>query len=131
MRAALLALASLSLACSSETSTTGRSQEELCSSAPIQNGDGTATMVGCSYEMHVYNITHHGEALTGAVARAADGTRVNVTHACGRYLLGKDPSGASVIIETTEGDVQSHGTVHSGQTTSPLTHLTVPITVER
>jgi hypothetical protein len=107
----------------------GKTTDQLCSAAPIDNGDGTATMVGCSYEMHVYNITHHGAA-TPAIARGADGTALSVSHSCGRYLLGKDPTGVGVIIDRTTGDVQSHGSVHAGQATASLTTLRLPIAVE-
>jgi hypothetical protein len=131
---ALLACSVFSLAACgstpSEPPTTTATTEQFCSAAPIQNGDGTATMKGCSYEQHTYNITRNGTALGAGVVRDAQGAQVaTATNACGRYLFGRDASGVSIIIDRETGDVQSHGQAHPGSETSTLTTIALPLAV--
>ncbi|MGZ3420583.1 MAG: hypothetical protein ACXWUG_28910 [Polyangiales bacterium] len=134
MHRASILLASILLAgCGSSASPSASndvssSTADLCSAAPIDNGDGTATMVGCSYEQHTYNITHHGQQLASPILVQG---KANITHTCGRWLYGKDPSGVSIIVDRDTGEVQSHGMMHGGMPVSGVTQLTAPVTVQR
>ena len=52
-----------------------------------------------------------------------------VTHHCNEWYVGTDPAGVAVLVDDRTGEVQSHGTVHSGQVTSAVPALTRPLAI--
>jgi len=106
--------------------------ETLCSDAPIATQGSFVTEFACSYEQQTYNIGINGTLVSqsGKVLRDATGALVGtVEYKCGSYLLGKDPNGVAVIINSTNGYVRSHGTVHAGFPVSSLpSTLRTPLT---
>jgi hypothetical protein len=102
-----------------------------CSEQPELAVDGIAVAVGCPFEQQAYNIRTHGAPIgTKPVTMMDANGRIDgkLTHECGAWLLGMDPSGADVIIHRSSGEVRSHGTFHAGQPLSSLpSSLAVPL----
>jgi hypothetical protein len=93
----------------------------LCSAEPQANAEGTVTMVGCPFIQQTANIGKNGHAFAPADYSDAGGAPIGrFTTSCERWLLGADPNGTTIIVDTHTGDVISHGTVHSGQPLSTL-----------
>jgi hypothetical protein len=132
---ALLVMALMACGVDSATPvpTTQTSTAPLCGSEPQDNGDGTTTAIGCPFEQQWENITHHGVRLATVehlkAAGASEG--VSVTNSCSTWMLGTDINNVTVFVNTTTGEVRSHGQVHPGMETSVLpTTLPLPITAQ-
>ena len=103
---------------------TPQSLAQLCSAEPHENIDGSYTQTGCSFIQQQENIRHNGTATGASIADASGAAVGTVQYACERWMLGADPSGTSIILNTQTGDVISHGLVHPGE---PVSALVSPI----
>jgi hypothetical protein len=101
-----------------------QSLAELCSAEAHLNIDGSYTATGCPFIQQEENIRHNGVA-SGETAADASGAPIGtIQYSCERWMLGADPSGTSIILNTQTGEAISHGLVHPGE---PISVLSSPI----
>jgi hypothetical protein len=92
-----------------------------CSDQPDPTDSALVTQAECSFVQQTDNILHHGDALAVRALTDQSGLAAGtITNQCGEWLMAKDPSGLTVVISTTTGEVRSHGLVHPGQPISSL-----------
>jgi hypothetical protein len=109
------------------------SQALTCGTEPIDNGNGISTAISCAFEQQWQNITTHGTKLGQTVELTAAGAPLGVkaTDECGAWVLGADAQGVTVFVNTSTGEVRSHGQVHPGFATSSLPSVVALPIVER
>jgi hypothetical protein len=102
---------------------------EICSGAPTPNLDGSYTAADCRFVQQTDNMVKFGASLAAGLVRDNNGVAVGTfTHSCDRWMLGKDASGLSIVLDTQSGDVVSHGSLHGGFPTSAVpTPVALPI----
>jgi hypothetical protein len=104
-----------------DTTPTGQSIAELCAGAAIDNGNGTATAMGCPFEQQLYNIQQYGNQTPDEALHDASGRFVATASArCGTWRVGTDVNGVTITTDISSGEVRAHGMVHAGY---PLTTL--------
>lgn len=98
------------------------SHEALCAGAAPEYAGGFVRASGCAFEQHAENIAEYGEALAdGSSMIDASGVVVaSALYRCDGWILGEDADGVPIVIDTTTGEVESHGLVHKGTPTSDL-----------
>jgi hypothetical protein len=138
MRAWILFPAFALLACSSgqESSSPAllSSQQELCAGAAPRYEGGYATSAACPFSQHADNVVKFGQALPGPSALFdPSGAQVaTLTHSCNEWSVGADAQGVAIVVNTSTGEVRSHGQVHAGQATSTLPlRLELPLRIQR
>lgn len=95
----------------------------FCRSPPGSERDRVGVRAsGCAFEQHAENIAEYGEALAdGSSMIDASGVVVaSALYRCDGWILGEDADGVPIVIDTTTGEVESHGLVHKGTPTSDL-----------
>ena len=99
--------------------------DTLCSDAPppsAYSGD-LVTSAACPFEQQTDNILQFGESVSASglpLMTAAGATPALITRRCGNWLMGKDDTDTTIVLNALTGEVRSHGEFHAGY---PLTDL--------
>jgi len=107
------------------------SQALHCGTEPTDNGNGTATVLGCPFEQQLLNIRANGTAVpSGHLLSQGQSVAFTSDFQCGEWVMGTDAQGAQVFVSTADGTVRSHGAVHPGFPSTVLpAQLQQPVTL--
>jgi hypothetical protein len=102
----------------------------LCDDSPVAPGEHVSVSHGCAFEQQLINISKFGTPVSGKaqVTAGAQATGVAATASCKTWVLGTDAQGVQVIVNTSTGEVRSHGMFHQGAPSSTLpASLALPV----